>query len=90
MKPLLFVVLLLIPLPVRSQMWVEFYRENIKEDGIWNKYSRDIDLQSIIKRGGYHYVNVRYWSNHTGSETTSKNQSIFNQSEKSLTKKIKL
>ena len=75
MKYLLVLVSLLIPLPVRSQMWVEFYKEHIQGSNGWNEYSRDIDLQSIKKRGEYHYVNVRYWS--SIGNTTSTNQSIF-------------
>ena len=40
------------------------------------EYSRDIDLQSIVTRGGYFYVNVRYWSDVPGGPTPE-NQSIW-------------
>lgn len=77
MKFLPLLIFILIPLPVRSQIWVEFYREKILDNGIWSEFSRDIDLQSITKRGEYFYVNVRYWRNSPGSKTISNDQSIY-------------
>lgn len=77
MKILLLLVLFLIPIPVKSQVWKEFYREKIKSGSSWYEYSRDIDPHSITKRDDYYYVNVRYWSSHPLSSTSPTNQSIF-------------
>ena len=77
MKKLLLLVLSLLPLPVMSQVWEEFYKFNVREGSSFYEFSRDIDLQSIIRRGDYHYVNIRYWSDYPGSRTTSSNQSIY-------------
>ena len=76
MKTLLLLLLFLVPLPANSQMWKEFWRENIEESTGWVEYSNDIDLQSITKIKGYYYVKVRHWSNHPNSKTAADNQSI--------------
>ena len=66
MKKLLILFLFLLPQPVNSQMWKEYWSEVMEERTGVYEYSRDIDLQSIVKRGGYFYVNVRYWSDVPG------------------------
>lgn len=70
MKTLLPLLLLVLPLPVRSQMWVEYYKVTLKDgNGRLYEHSKEIDVHSIRKTSEHHYFFQKWLKNGKDTDT---------------------